>query len=104
MKSYYLISLLSLILIFGCNSSILDDPSTTIKYSVAEDSHVKLTIENSYKTLISTLVDTVQSAGAHQVSFDANDLAEGVYFYTIEARGTNSDFYLKQTKYILLVK
>ena len=104
MKPYYLISLLFLIFLSGCNSSILDDPSTVIKYSIQEDSHVKLTIENSYKTLISTLVDTVQSAGSHEVSFNSNKLVEGVYFYILEAKSIESNLSLKYTKYLLMLK
>ncbi|MDR3610860.1 MAG: hypothetical protein P4L27_09880 [Ignavibacteriaceae bacterium] len=45
----------------GCRSSILDDPSTMIDYQVPEDSHVKLTIENNYNTIIATLVNKDQS-------------------------------------------
>ena len=104
MKISLLVSILLLLVFTGCNSSILDDPSIRITYSLDEDSQVKLTIQNSYETIIATLVDTIQSAGTYLVSFDANDLAEGVYFYTIEARNIESNLYFKDTKYLLLVK
>lgn len=104
MKIVYLLLSLSLILLISCNSSIVDDPSISIKYSVPERSYVKLIVENSYKTLIATLVDEEQNAGAHQVSFDANELAEGIYFYTIEMKGTDSNFYSSMTKYMVLIK
>ena len=104
MKLIRLLLFLLLILSFGCNSSILDDPTTSIKYQVPEKSHVKLTVENSYKTLIAILVDEVQGAGVHEVSFDANDLAEGIYFYTVEMNGTESNFYYKYTKNLMLLK
>ena len=104
MKPYYLISFLLLFFLSGCNSSILDDPSTVIKYSIKEDSYVKLTIENSYKTRIATLLDTELFAGQHEVNFDASNLAEGIYFYKLEMKGTESDFYSKQTKYMIMVK
>jgi hypothetical protein len=87
----------------GCNSSILDDPSTTIKYSIPESGHVNLTVENSYNTLIATLVDENQSAGAHEVTFDASNLAEGTYFYTILFNGENGSYY-KAQKYLILLK
>ena len=104
MKPYYLISFLLLFFLSGCNSSILDDPSIKITFYVAEDSHVKLTIENSYKTRIATLLDTELFAGQHEVNFDASNLAEGIYFYKLEMKGTESDFYSKQTKYMIMVK
>jgi len=103
MKKLCLAFLLA-IMIAGCKSSILTDPTTTINYSVPVTSHVKLTVENNYNTLIATLVDTVESPGAHRVFFDANSIAEGVYYYTIELKGVNNNFYLKTTKTMLLVK
>lgn len=93
----------NLIILFGCNSSILDDPSTIIKYKVEETSHVKIVVLNSYDTEIATLVDATQPAGNHQVSFDINNLAEGIYFYTLELRG-ESGSYSKSTKHLLLIK
>jgi len=104
MKLISLLLFLLLILSYGCNSSILDDPSTAIRYQVPVNSHVTLTVENSYKTLIATIVDEVQSAGVHQVNFNSTDLAEGIYFYTIEMNGTESNFYYKFTKYLMLIK
>ena len=100
------ILILSSIFIFNlsCSSSILDDPSTTIGFSISERSHVKLTVENSYGTIISTLVDREMDAGVYSVMFDAADLAEGVYYYTIEVRGLISSSYYKKTRTMLLVK
>ena len=57
MKIFSFAILLFALIYFGCNSSILDDPSIRIKYSVPEKSMVKLTIENSYNTTILTPVD-----------------------------------------------
>jgi hypothetical protein len=93
----------SLIISFGCNSSILDDPSIIINYKVEETSHVKIVLLNSYDTEIAILVDTIQPAGNHQVSFGINDLAEGIYFYTLELRG-ESGSNSKSTKQMLLIK
>jgi hypothetical protein len=104
MRIFYLALLLLLFLFYGCESSIVDDPSTTIRFSVSERSHVKLTIENSYNTLIATLVDEELFAGNYEVVFDANNLAEGVYFYTLELNGIDGDFYSKVTKAMVLVK
>jgi hypothetical protein len=104
MKIFYLTALLFIALFYGCESSILDDPATVIKYTVSERSSVKLTIENSYNTLIATLVDQEQFAGVYEVEFDVSNLAEGIYFYTLELKGIESDFYSKVTKPIILVK
>ena len=102
MKRYLLIIVLAYV-IFGCNSSIVDDPTTSIKYSVPEPSHVKLYVENSYDTIVATLVDQIQQAGAYSVSFDANNLAEGVYFYTLKMEGESGAKY-DITKQMLIIK
>jgi hypothetical protein len=102
MKKYFVLIILTFFVI-GCNSSIVDDPTTTIKYSVPELSHVKLYVENSYDTIIATLVDTVQEAGNYQASFDANNLAEGIYFYTLKMTGESGKKY-DMTKQIILIK
>lgn len=104
MKVSYLITLILVVILFGCKSSILDDPSLNINYSVPEKSLVKLTVENSYNTIILTPVNKEQNAGVYTINFNVSDFPEGVYFYTIELKGVNSTYYLKTTKHLLLVK
>ena len=96
--------LLLLLPLFGCESSILDDPSTIISYSIPEPSHVKLTVENSYNTTIATLFDQDREAGAYQISYSTSNLLEGIYFYTLEVKGLNGSHYSKETKFMILVK
>jgi len=103
MKKIKILFIFSLIIICGCNSSILDDPSTIISYRVEETSHVKLVVLNSYDKEIATLVDDEQPAGYYQASLDASNLAEGIYFYTLELKG-ESGIYSKSTKHMLLIK
>lgn len=103
MNNIKLLFILSLFYIVGCNSSILDDPAIVINYKVEETSHVKIVLLNSYDTEIAILVDTIEPAGNHQVSFRINDLAEGIYFYTLELRG-ESGSYSKSTKHLLIIK
>lgn len=102
MKKYLFVIAIT-VLIFGCNSSIVDDPTTTIMYSVPELSHVKLYVENSYYTIVANLVDEVKQAGVYEVAFDINNLAEGIYFYTIELKG-ESGSYSKTTHNMFLIK
>jgi len=103
MKIILLIILLAALLT-GCESSIVGDPATIIKYSIPEKSNVKLTIENSYNTVIATLVDDNREPGVYSIAFNVSNLAEDVYFYTVEIRGTASNFYSKSTYKLLLVK
>lgn len=98
----YLFIILSLI-VFGCNSSIVDDPTTIIVFSVPELSHVKLSVENAYDTQIAVLIDTVLQPGTHSVNFDTNELAEGIYYYTIKMTGQSGNV-LQMTKRMFLIK
>jgi len=104
MKKYLLIPILLSVFSIHCNSSILDDPSTIINFSIPEPSHVKLTIENSYNTTIATLSDHDREAGAYNISYSTSGLLEGIYFYTLEVKGLNSSYYSKETKFMILVK
>lgn len=101
MKKYLLISLP--ILIIGCNSSILDDPSTVIPFSLPEPSHVKVTVENSYNTTIAVLVDADLPTGTYNANFDMSNIAEGIYFYVIEIKPENGTE-TKTVKKMLLIK
>ncbi len=104
MKKVFIFALLVIIFFAGCESSILDDPSTIIDFRIPQKSHVKMTIENSYNTVIVTLVDGEVEAGQLNVSFNMNSLSEGIYFYTVEIRGIETDYYSKTTKPLILLK
>jgi len=63
------------------------NPTTTITYSIAEPSHVRLTVYSVSGQKVATLVDGPLSAGTHSVVFDGSHLASGVYFYRLESKG-----------------
>ena len=59
--------------------------STIIYYSLPESSQVSLRIYNAAGQEIVTLVNELQQAGSYEVTFNANDLPGGIYFYSITA-------------------
>ncbi len=59
--------------------------STTIEYSLAEASHVKIDIFDLLGCRVKTLVDERKRAGIHRITFDASDLSSGIYFYRLQA-------------------
>jgi len=61
------------------------NPSTTISFSLAEPSPVKLTVFNMLGQEVATLVDAYLEAGLHRVEFNGTDVPSGVYFYRIDA-------------------
>ncbi len=65
------------------------NPTTLIQYSIPAEQHVKLNVYNLLGEKVMTLVDGLQKSGQHEVSFNASDLASGIYFYKLEA-GTQS--------------
>ncbi len=71
---------------------------TTIGYNLEEPSNVRIEIYNLLGQKISTLVDEYQSAGAHQVTWNAENQASGVYLYNMQTGQ------LSETKRMLLLK
>jgi len=61
------------------------NPSTKIKYTIPEDSFVKLAIYNMLGEEVATIVNATQKAGRYEVNFNASELSSGVYVYRIEA-------------------
>lgn len=74
------------------------NPSTTIKYSVPEQSFVKIKVFNLLGQEIAELVNKELQTGNYEVSFDATNFPSGIYFYRIEADN------FVQTKKMILMK
>ena len=82
------------------------NPSTTITYSLPAASNVILRVYDVSGRLVSVLVNGNRTAGRHTVKFgEENNLASGVYFYSIEASPSGSQTgKFRDTKKMLLVK
>jgi hypothetical protein len=61
------------------------NPNTLIKYSVAKDGFVNVSIFNLLGEKVATLVNNNMKAGSYEVNFDASFLSSGIYFYSIDA-------------------
>ncbi|MHB8851839.1 MAG: T9SS type A sorting domain-containing protein [Ignavibacteriaceae bacterium] len=61
------------------------NPSTIIKYSVPKGQLVTLKVYNMLGQEVATLVNNQQNAGNYEVTFNADRLASGIYFYTLNA-------------------
>ncbi len=61
------------------------NPTTTINYSLAKDSHVKIIVYNTLGQVVAVLVDGYQSKGTHSVIWNAQHQPSGLYIYRLEA-------------------
>jgi hypothetical protein len=73
------------------------NPTTLITFDVPKAQQVKLRVFDMQGREISVLVNQNLAAGRYQVDFHGNNLASGVYFYSLEA----ADFY-KVNKMVLI--
>ena len=74
------------------------NPSTTIEFSLPANQIVSLKIYNSVGQLVTTLLDQSMNAGKHQIQWNAEGQASGIYMYCLKA-GNN-----KISRKLLLLK
>ena len=63
------------------------NPTTTLVYDVVDAGYVSLMVFDVLGRQVATLVDGEQVAGRYPVTFDASDLASGIYFYRLQVNG-----------------
>jgi hypothetical protein len=61
------------------------NPSTKIKYDLPKDGHTELRVADLLGREVAILVDELQAAGSYSVTFNANRLSSGIYFYTLQS-------------------
>ncbi len=74
------------------------NPSTIISYYIPSGSHVTLTVYDILGRKVMTLVNEKQNPGGYEVTFNASDVASGVYFYRLQAGS------FSQTRKLMVVK
>lgn len=74
------------------------NPSTVIKYSVANAGNATLKVYNALGSEVASLVNGFVAQGEHSVNFDASGLPTGTYYYTLKS----GDF--TKTKHMVLSK
>ncbi len=74
------------------------NPTTNITYQLSTFSEVKLEVFDVLGRKVASLVNATQPVGAYTVTFNAANLASGVYFYRLQAGS------FVETKKMLLVK
>jgi hypothetical protein len=70
---------------------------TTIRYRLSDENFVSVKVFSVTGREVASLVNEKQTAGIHQVSFHAEGLESGVYFYQLQAGGST-----KTNRFVLL--
>ena len=73
------------------------NPSTTIRFSIPERLHVRLSVYDLLGREVTMLIDEEMERGWYSVVYDAVGLASGVYLYRIQA-----DSFVLTKRFILL--
>ncbi len=73
------------------------NPATTISFLIPKQSFVNLSVYNLLGERVEILINEEKLPGFYQVEFNANNIASGVYFYTLK-----SDNYLQTKKMVIL--
>lgn len=80
------------------------NPSTRIQFTLPFTSDVNISVYNILGERVAELINSQLNAGYHDVNFNANRLASGVYIYTIEAKPVNGQSSFYSAKKMLLLK
>jgi len=63
------------------------NPVTTISYTIAKNSHVRLAVYNTLGQVVTVLVNGYQAQGSYNVMWNAEGQPSGFYVYQLEADG-----------------
>ena len=80
------------------------NPSTVIRYGLPTESMVVIKIYNMLGQEVTVLKNNAESAGYHEVRWEADKVASGVYLYMIKAESANGDRNTFIVKKMLLMK
>jgi len=80
------------------------NPSTTLNYSIADNSLVRIEIYNLLGQIVAELINSEQISGNHSVTWNASGLSSGVYFARFSVTSINSKATFSDSKKLILMK
>lgn len=79
------------------------NPATIIKYSIPEQSSVKLNVVNILGEVVAELYNEIQSEGNHTKLFNASNLSSGIYFAALNTTSiTTGKVYSQKIKMVYM--
>ena len=80
------------------------NPTTTIRYALPLESNIRISLYDVLGQEVKLLYNSTKSAGYHELTFDATNLASGIYFFRISATSTREIEAFVDTKKLMLMK
>ncbi len=80
------------------------NPSTSIRFEIAERSFVQLKVYDLLGSEIATLVDEERSEGIYNELFIANEFPSGVYMYSLSVQSAEGKNIFRENKKMMLVR
>lgn len=78
------------------------NPNTLISFDIPKASNVKLTIFNVLGEAVNTAVNEELTPGKYSFTWNASDMASGLYIYRLEASGNDGEKFVKTFKMVLV--
>ncbi len=80
------------------------NPSTTINFDLPEPSHVSLVVYDVLGRKVAEIANGLHEAGYHSATWNASDVASGVYFARFTATDVSGNLKLSKVNKLLLTK
>ncbi|MCK5456325.1 MAG: T9SS type A sorting domain-containing protein [Melioribacteraceae bacterium] len=80
------------------------NPSTTIRYSIPNESEVSLSVYNALGAKVDELYSGTQTAGNFEVNWNASNFSSGVYFLRMSAVSMQNSKSFTDVKKLILLK
>ncbi len=80
------------------------NPSTILRFSLPKDATIKLVVYDVLGQEVTTLVNEFRHAGYHTVTWDAQNVAAGVYFARLEASDELANVTYTKTNKLVLIR
>ena len=80
------------------------NPSTTIQFTLTDESFVSLKIFNSIGEVVDNLYSGAEQPGEHKIIWHAGNFASGIYFYLLEVRKPDGSPPIREMKKLVYIR